>query len=191
MTSDPLILLSHDRSEARRTNDPLVDRCVLGTVDRNGRSSLRTLVLREIDEQLALFYSRSSAKHVELMNNGLRGSVLVFLPSIGVQYRIESRFEDIPRSVIEEHWQLKPNAAKRMDSIYERHPQSTVVDNFEGFKTLFAATAPPRKSPANACGVFLVPEVVERLQLRGDRHMHDRKLFTRNDDGWQAQHLVP
>ena len=191
MTSDPLVLLSHDRSEARRTNDPLVDRCVLGTVDRNGRSALRTLVLREIDEQLALFYSRSSAKHVELTNNGLRGSILVFLPSIGVQYRIESRFKDIPRSVIEEHWQLKPDAAKRMDSIYARHPQSTVIDDVEAFKTLFAATVPPRKSPANGCGVFLLPQLVERLELRADPHMHDRKLFTRRDEGWQVQHLVP
>lgn len=191
MTTDPLVLLSNDRVEARRTNDPLVDRCILGTVDRNGRSALRTLVLREIDERLALFYSRSSAKHVELMNNGLRGAILIFLPSIGVQYSIESRFEDIPRSVVEEHWQLKPDAAKRMDSIYERHPQSTVIDNFESFKTLFAATVPPRKSPANGCGVFLVPAVVDRLELRTDPHMHDRKLFTRKDDRWHVQHLVP
>lgn len=191
MTSDPLVLLSQDRSEAGRTNDPLVDRCVLGTVDRNGHPALRTLVLREIDERLALFYSRSSTKHVELLNNGLCASVLVFLPSIGVQYRIESRFEDIPRSVIEEHWQLKPDAAKRMDSIYERHPQSTVIEDFAAFETLFAATVPPRKSPQNGCGVFIVPEVIERLELRTDPHMHDRKLYTRKDDGWRVQHLVP
>lgn len=191
MTVDPLALLARDRSEARRTNDPLVDRCVLGTVDRNGRAALRTLVLREIDDRFALFYSRSSAKHVELMNNEHCASLLVFLPSIAVQYRIESRFEDIPKSVLEEHWQLKPNAAKRMDSIYERHPQSTVIENFETFETLFAATVPPRKSPANGCGVFLVPEVVERLELRADPHMHDRKLFKRRDDGWQLRHLVP
>lgn len=191
MTDDPLTLLSHDRSEARRVNDPLVDRCVLGTVDREGQAALRTLVLREIEGRLALFYNRTSSKHVELMNGGQRGSLLVFLPSIGVQYRIESRFEAIPRLVLEEHWQLKPDAAKRMDSIYERHPQSTVIDDFASFETLFAATVPPRKSPRNGYGVFVVPAVVERLELRPDPHMHDRKIYRREANDWRVQQLVP
>ncbi len=191
MTEDPLALLSHDRLQARRTDDPLVDRCVLGTVDRSGHAALRTLVLREIDERLALFYNRTSTKHVELMNQSHRGSLLIFLPSVGVQYRLESRFEEIPREVIEEHWQLKPDAAKRMDSIYERHPQSTVIDDFAAFETLFAATAPPRKSPRNGGGVFVVPDVIERLELHTDPQMHDRRVFSRNGDGWRVHQLVP
>lgn len=191
MIEDPLALLSHDRSEAHRTNDPLVDRCVLGTVDRKGYAALRTLVLREIDDRLALFYNRTSTKHVELMKGGQRGSLLIFLPSIGVQYRMESRFEEIPRSVIEEHWQLKPDAAKRMDSIYERHPQSTVIDDFDAFETLFAATVAPRKSPPNGYGVFIVAEVVERLELRSDPQMHGRKIYRREGNDWRVHHLVP
>ena len=191
MTEDPLALLSHDRIEARRMNDPLVDRCVLGTIDRNGHAALRTLVLREIDEKFALFYNRTSAKHVELMNQSYRGSLLIVLPSVGVQYRLESRFEEIPKVVIEEHWQLKPGAAKRMDSIYERLPQSTVIDDFAAFETLFAATVPPRKSPRNGCGVYVIPEVIERLELRTDPHMHDRREFRRDGADWRVYQLVP
>ena len=191
MTIDPTFLLVRDRTKARGANDPLVDRCVLGTVGRNGHAALRTLVLRDIDDRLALFYSRSSAKHAELLNRGLQGSLLVFLPSIGIQYRIEAHFEDIPKSVIELHWQLKPGAAKRMDSIYERHPQSTVIDDCAAFETLFAATAPPRKSPPNGAGVFVIPELVERLELRSDPRMHDRKLYKRQGDDWHVQQLVP
>ncbi|MCY4093934.1 MAG: pyridoxamine 5'-phosphate oxidase family protein [Gammaproteobacteria bacterium] len=191
MTDDPLILLSHDRSEARRANDPLVDRCVLGTVDRNGHAALRTLVLREIDDRLALFYNRTSTKHVELMDQRHHGSLLIYLPSVGVQYRFESRFEDIPREVIEEHWQLKPDVAKRMDSIYERHPQSTIIDDFAAFETLFAATVPPRKSPRNGCGVYVVVEVAERLELRTDPQMHDRRIYKREGNDWRVHQLVP
>lgn len=191
MTSNPIELLVQDRLKARQINDPLVDRCVLGTVDRNGYASLRTLVLREIDDRLALFYNRTSAKHVELTNHGHRGSLLIFLPSIGVQYRIKSRFEQISKSVIERHWQLKPNTAKRMDSLYARHPQSTVIDDFDAFETHFDATVPPRKSPPNGIGVFVVAELVERLELRTEPRMHDRKVFVRKDDIWHVQHLVP
>ena len=191
MADDPLARLAQDRSAARRASDPMVDRCVLGTISRNRRAALRTLVLRDIDDRLALFYSNSSSKHIELMNADHVGSLLVFLPSIGVQYRMEARFEAIARSVIEAHWQLKPNAAKRMDSVYERLPQSTLVDDFEAFETQFAAAVPPRRAPRNCAGVFIVPQLVERLELRTDPTMHERIVFTRNGDGWRRQYLVP
>ena len=191
MKTDPIELLVRDRADARESNDPMVDRCVLGTVNRNGRAALRTLVLREIDDRLALFYSRTSAKHAEVITNGNRGSLLIFLPSIGVQYRIEARFEEISRSVIESHWQLKPEASKRMDSIYERHPQSTVIEDFNTFETLFAATVPPRQRPPKRVGNFVLADLVERLELRADPQMHDRKLFKRSETDWEVQRLVP
>ena len=191
MKADPIMLLMHDRAEARKSNDPMVDRCVLGTVNRNGHAALRTLVLRDVDDRLALFYSKSSAKHPEIATNGNRGSLLVVLPSVGVQYRIDARFEEITRSVIESHWQLKPDASKRMDAIYERHPQSTVIDDFDAFETLFAATAPPRQRPPNGVGVFVIPELVERLELLADPQMHERKIYKRLGDEWKMQPLVP
>ena len=191
MKTDPIELLMRDRADARESSDPMVDRCVLGTVNRNGHATLRTLVLRDVDERLALFYSKSSTKHAEVLTNGNRGSLLILLPSIGVQYRINARFEAISRSVIESHWQLKPDASKRMDAIYERHPQSTVIEDFDAFETLFAATVPPRKRPPNGVGVFVDAELVERLELRADPQMHDRKLFKRSGDEWETQQLVP
>ena len=191
MKVDPIETLMRDRDEARKADDPMVDRCVLGTVDRRGHAALRTLVLRDLDDRFALFYSKSSAKHAEVITNGNRGTLLIFLPSIGVQYRINARFEEISRSVIESHWQLKPDASKRMDSIYERHPQSTVIEDFGAFETLFAATVPPRRRPPNGAGVFIVPELVERLELHADPQMHDRKLFKRNANEWEIQQLVP
>ena len=191
MKTDPVELLMRDRAEARKANDPMVDRCVLGTVDRRGHAALRTLVLRDVDDRLALFFSKSSAKHAEVITKGNRGSLLIFLPSIGVQHRINARFEEISRSVIESHWQLKPDASKRMDSIYERHPQSTVIEDFDAFVTIFAATVPPRQRPPNGAGVFVEPELVERLELRTDPQMHDRKLFKWNGNEWEIQQLVP
>lgn len=189
--TDPLHLLEQDRHLAREATDPMVDRCVLGTPHRAQGVSLRTLVLREIDDRLAVFYSRTSSKHAELLENQCRASLLIFLPTIGVQYRLDAVLEEIPKSVIESHWQLKPNAAKRMDAIYERRPQSTVIDDYDAFETLFAATVPPRKAPANGTGCYIEPWRVERLELKTDPHMHDRKLFELQDDEWHVQQLVP
>ena len=191
LTTNPLNLLASDRDTARQAGDSLVDRCFLGTLNRRGRVSMRTLVLREVDERLAVFYSRSSAKHAELRSSNNRASILILLPTVGVQYRIEVRLEEIARSTLELHWQLKPNAAKRMGAIYERRPQSTVIDNFEAFETLFAAAVPPRQSPPNSVGCFVHPLQVERLELRTEPHLHDRKLFELRGDAWHVCQLVP
>ena len=188
---DPLVLLASDRSVARDRQDPLVDRCVLGTLTREGRAALRTLVLRDIDERLAIFYSRSSAKHLELMNHDCQASLLVWLPSIEVQYRLEAQFEEMPKVEIDDRWQLKPNAAKRLDAIYERSPQSTLIEDVERFETLFAATVPPVRAPHNATGCYIKPMRVERLALRKDPHMHDRRAYTRNGEFWTMRRLVP
>ncbi len=191
MHIDPIELLANDRAVARREQDPMVDRCVLGTATRRGAIAMRTLVLRDINDRLALFYSASSAKHVELLTADGRASLLIYLPTVGVQYRMEARLEALPRATIASHWQFKPNAAKRMDALYERMPQSSIIDDFDSFKTLFAAAAPPVKAPLNGTGCYVEPHLIERLELRTDPAMHDRKLFTRRDNDWHVRQLVP
>ena len=189
--TDPLVLLATDREEARSLNDPMVDRCILGTIDRNSKPALRTLVLREIEGQLAVFYSQSSSKHGELLNSRNRASLLIFLPSIGVQYRVDAKLTKVPRDIVEQHWQLKPNAAKRMDAIYERLPQSAVVDDFAAFMTIYLGTVPPRKAPLNGTGCYVEATSIERLRLRTDPEFHERALFRLGKRGWEGKWLVP
>lgn len=192
LATDPIEQLKRDRTEARQLEDPMVDRCVLGSITSSATPALRTLVLRDIENRLAIFYSRTSAKQTEFMRLTNKVTILVFLPSIGVQYRIQANLDEVPRELIEQHWHMKPNAAKRMDSIYEKHPQSAVIEDFSAFETLYAATVPPIKPPRNAVGSFLDAYQVEYLRLQVDPHFHDRLLFTRRVQGdWVRVRLVP
>lgn len=190
-TNDPMVLLESDRTLARDASDPMVDRCVLGTVNRDGRANLRVLVLREFEDRLGIFYSNTSTKHLELLRSNNEATVLIFLPSQGVQYRISANLVEIPREIIAEHWQLKPNAAKRMDSVYERRPQSTMIDDFDAFELLYSATVPSVTAPKNAYGCYLEANEVERLQLRSDPDFHVRQLFTKRSNEWAVKPMVP
>ena len=51
----PLELFQADRSRAREAGDPMAAVCVLATVSDEGQPEARTLVLRLVEEQLALF----------------------------------------------------------------------------------------------------------------------------------------
>lgn len=192
--TDPLKQLLIDRQAARERSDPWAALCVVGTVqtvpDATDRAELRTLVLRDLEGELALFFSATSPKWQQL-NEKDTVALLVYLPSLEVQYRLQASWTPIPTATVHKHWQLRPNIPKRLDWLYEAHPQSTAL---ERTKLTAALTDddqenPPATAPAAAMGIVLQPLEIERLQLSAG--IHERYLFTRADEQWTQQSLVP
>lgn len=188
---NPVTLLRSSRSLARQKLDPCVDRCVLGTRNHLGEVEQRVLVLRDIEDELAVFYSASSAKHRELLESEFTASLLVFLPTIGMQFRITANLAQIDSALVAESWQMKPNAAKRMDALYRKFPQSTVIGDLDEFEIAFAASVPPTQSPRHGVGYFIRPKKVECLELRTDPNMHVRTLYELVNGEWRSKRLVP
>ena len=188
-STDPIAALGRDRASAREQGDGNANLCVVSSVDATGEPQARVLVLRDVDSRLAIFFNGSSPKASEF-GLGNRISVLAWLPSLGVQYRISCRLEAMDPRIVRESWQLRPLAAKRLDWLYQRSPQGSVVDDRE---TLLAQLAQMESdaAPANALGFFLDPERVDRLILDNDTGIHDRRLFERQDGAWRCQTLIP
>ena len=188
-STDPIAALGRDRASAREQGDGNANLCVVSSVDATGEPQARVLVLRDVDSRLAIFFNGSSPKASEF-GRGNRISVLAWLPSLGVQYRISCRLEAMDPRIVRESWQLRPLAAKRLDWLYQRSPQGSVVDDRE---TLLARLAQMQSdtAPANALGFFLDPERVDRLILDNDTGIHDRRLFERQDGAWRCQTLIP
>ena len=188
-STDPIAALGRDRASAREQGDGNANLCVVSSVDATGEPQARVLVLRDVDSRLAIFFNGSSPKASEF-GLGNHISVLAWLPSLGVQYRISCRLEAMDPRIVRESWQLRPLAAKRLDWLYQRSPQGSVVDDRE---TLLAQLAQMESdaAPANALGFFLDPERVDRLILDNDTGIHDRRLFERQDGAWRCQTLIP
>ena len=188
-STDPIAALGRDCASAREQGDGNANLCVVSSVDATGEPQARVLVLRDVDSRLAIFFNGSSPKASEF-GRGNRISVLAWLPSLGVQYRISCRLEAMDPRIVRESWQLRPLAAKRLDWLYQRSPQGSVVDDRE---TLLARLAQMQSdtAPANALGFFLNPERVDRLVLDNDTGIHDRRLFERQDGAWRCQTLIP
>lgn len=188
-STDPIAILGHDRTSAREKGDGNANLCVVSSVDVTGEPQARVLVLRDIDSRLGIFFSGGSPKASEF-GHGDRVSVLAWLPSLGVQYRISCQLEAMDPQIVRESWQLRPLAAKRLDWLYQRSPQGSAVEDRE---TLLARLAQMESdtAPANALGYFLVPRRVDRLALDNDTGVHDRRLFEREGDGWGCKTLIP
>lgn len=192
--ADPLVLLSADRAEAQRHADPWASLCVLATVAPDGLPQARVLVLRDLDPGLGIFINASSPKHHQIEASDTVG-VLIYLASIGVQYRLQAGLAAIDPETVRAGWNLRPEIPKVMDWLYEtRAPQSTVLDSREALLTLYEEvrdTLPnDLVAPAGATGYRIEPRRIERLKLSGDR-VHERVLYEASNEGWTHSVLVP
>ena len=187
---DPIEQFKADRDRARTASDPMANLC---TVGHNGDVSaeLRTLVLRDIGDELAIFINATSPKWDLLSRTA---SILTFWPSVQIQYRLLANTTPIEPAIVEESWLLRPDPPKRMDWFYTKHSaqsspiadRATLLDELQNLRI-----SEPFVAPETARGLTLNLRRVERLDLGMDNGVHDRRLFVQNESGWNEQTLVP
>lgn len=188
-------MLRADRALARDQADPLAALCVLATA-ADDVANVRTLVLREIDDQLAVFFSATSPKAAQIAR-GAPPQVLIYLPTQRLQYRLWTRPRMVSRALMETYWPLRPSAAKNLDWFYNLTSAqgAAITDRTTLRAAIAAAAADPRASqtvpPAGASGCFLDPHRIERLLLDDADPPHDRRLYELVGDAWRETVLVP
>ena len=193
---DPLKQFHAERQLARDAGDPMAHVCVLATVDKHGRPQARTLVLRNVNHEgqprLALFINASSPKWTELANSE-SVSVQVYWPSVELQYRMQVKAETLNPQMVAESWQLRPDAPKNMDWLYQQQAQSTMVADRQALLSQLnqLKTPEPLVAPEGAKGLLLQIIEIERLDLTQSNGVHDRTQYTLNNNEWQKQTLVP
>lgn len=192
MTTDPWQQLHEDRSAAFEAKDPCANLCYLATVDGSGAPQVRTLVLRALEDNgLGLFINSTSPKWQQLAAGV---SVLVYLPSLSLQYRIQAQVEAIAKSTVDASWTLRPDTPKRLDWFYQSYgAQSSAVQDEATLLRELDMQVPdtPEQAPESAQGLRLLPKQIERLDLNAAGGPHQRQLFTLEGTSWVAQTLIP
>ena len=193
---DPVRQLLRDRREAGRRGDPNVDLCVLALA-ADGRPSLRTLVLRDAgDAGFVMFINKTSRKW-RLIGQNPGAELLLWYPSVQKQYRIAGELREGAAELVSASWHKRPAAGKYLDHAYTTMaPQGGVIRSLAALtgciERLRAATpVEGLAAPATATAVILAPETIERLALDRPDRIHDRRLFTRTENGWREEQLMP
>lgn len=193
MKPDPLLRFRHERDAARDAQDPMASLCTVANVDEAGDAQLRSLVLRDVDDELAIFINASSPKWPHLT---AKCALLTWWPSQQVQYRLHATTSPVPADIVAESWQLRPDMPKRMDWFYtlSSAQSSAWPDRQALVDAVQAIDLPePLTAPDTARGLLLHVTTLERLDLNQGGGLHDRTRFTRTDatSVWQEETLVP
>jgi len=193
---DPNKVILDTRNKARKSNDGNAETCFLAIASQDGQASVRTLVLRDIiDNRYTLFINETSPKW-QLLAQDAHYELLLWYPTQQRQFRINGTCHLLLHQDVSDKWQGRPAGSKYMDVLYQSHPQSTVIasrteleSRIENIKseTVLEDMVPP----VEARGVELIANKIEILDLNNKNRLHDRQVFTLEDNQWLSKVLIP
>ena len=179
--------------EQVRDVEPDPTAMALATASSDGRPSVRTVLLKGVDDRGFIFYTNYESRKGREMEATGRASLLFFWRSVERQVRIDGTVERVGLVESDAYFETRPLDSRL--SVYASR-QSEVIESrevleeaFERMKRTYGDGGVPR--PEWWGGYRVVPDEYEFWQGRASR-LHDRLRYMRNADGsWRRERLAP
>lgn len=186
---DPVALFERWLGEAIAAGLDEPNAMVLATATPEGAPSVRTVLLKQLDERgLVFFTGYTSRKGRELAVNPRAALVMPWHP-LQRQIRVEGPVERVDTATSDAYFATRP-LGSRLAAIAS--PQSEPVDGREELDRRYAEVerSGDRDRPETWGGYRIGWETVEFWQGRRNR-FHDRVRFRREGAGWARDRLAP
>jgi pyridoxamine 5'-phosphate oxidase len=189
---DPIVLFQRWFEAARELeSDPTA--MALATASRDGRPSVRTVLLKGLDPTGFVFFTNYDSRKARDLGENPRASLLFFWRTADRQVRVDGIVEKISAAESDDYFRTRPLESRL--SVYASR-QSARVDGREVLDQLYqeaAARFGSREVPRPEWwgGYRVQPIELEFWQGRPHR-MHDRLLYVKQADGrWRRERLAP
>lgn len=166
---------------------------VLATVDKEGRPSARTVLLKGVDERGFIFYTNYESRKGRELSENPNAAMVFYWPELERQVCIAGTVSKLPREESEAYFKTRPKPA-RIAAWASK--QSAIVDNRRELEEKWqwiAARYPDEAVPLPPFwgGYVLSPARIEFWQGRLNR-FHDRFCYSKRSDGhWSLDRLAP
>lgn len=189
---DPVPLLRRWINDAVAAGIDEPNAMALATADAHGRPSVRTVLLKGLGPDGAVFYTNfRSRKGRELAENPWAAAALLWRP-LQRQVRIEGPVSEVSAEEADRYFASRPRGAQigafASDQSEPVAGRNELESRFADVEAHFVDAELPR--PSHWGGFRIALDVVEFWQGRPNR-LHDRIRFDRTDDGWARERLQP
>ena len=164
----------------------------LGTVDANGRPSVRIVLLKDVDERGFVFYTNHESRKGRELLASRRAALCFHWQLLEQQVRVEGSVTTVTDAEADAYFSSRARGSQlgAWASIQSRpmdHPDD--LDRRLAEVTARFGDAPiPR--PPHWSGFRVVPERIEFWKGMPSR-LHVRHVYTREGNGWTTQRLYP
>jgi len=192
LADDPVAQFAAWFAEARTAGLDAPESCALATATRDGRPSVRMVLLKSFDEDGFVFATGyTSRKGRELAENPL-GALLFHWHPLGRQVRVEGAVERVSAAESDAIFRDRPRAS-RISALASRQsePLGSREELEQRVRDLEAELVGREVGRPDFWGGYrLVPETVEFWQHRANR-LHIRFVYRRTGQGWEIVELQP
>lgn len=189
---DPFAQLTAWLEEARSTHLREPTAMALATVSAEGEPQVRMVLLRGWEERALTFYSNHESDKGKALEAHPRAAICLYWDPLERQVRVSGRVERLDREGSEAYFAARPVgsriAAWASDQSRPINDRATLEQRVADVRARFPTDDIPL--PPFWGGYRLLPTAFEFWQGRPDR-LHDRLRYTRTDEGWQQQRLMP
>lgn len=192
--TDPYARFALEYERASATEEFEVSRCALGTADRQGRPSVRFVLLKGFDLRGFVFYTNFGSVKAAHLDVNPHAEMAFHWHTTGVQVRVRGSVEKVSDEEADVYFASRDRGSQ-IGAWASK--QSEVLDARESLEAAVRETASrfehvsvPR--PPNWGGYRITASAIEFWYNHDDR-LHDRWLYERDDVGgeWRVVRLYP
>jgi pyridoxamine 5'-phosphate oxidase len=192
VNKDPLLQFEKWFAEALLTNMKHPNAFILSTSTKKGKPSARVVLLKGIDPEGFVFYTNYESRKANEITENSFASMTFFWPKMERQIRIEGSVKKVSTVESDEYFSSRPRGSQAGAWV---SPQSKIIPGRDALDVshdwfLKENASKEITRPPFWGGYRIYPAVIEFWQGRTNR-LHDRILYTFENEEWKIERLAP
>jgi len=171
---------------------PLPNAMVLATATRQGKPTARFVLLKEVNQAGFSFYSHSVSVKGKQMAENPEVALVFYWSQMHRQVRVEGVVEQLSDEESDDYFNSRPHDSRLAVWVAEQSSEVESRGYLEARMSEIEKQYPGEHVPRPDAwvGYRVKPQTIEFWQGRENR-LHDRLVYTRNEQSWEMIRLAP